>query len=201
MSRPPQAPYPRSSASSSSLQQSALQQRGTRGAPAKLDVENFLAGKYLTFLIAEEQYGLSIQRVQEIIGIMPVTTVPRAPYFVRGVINLRGRIYPTIDLRLKFDLSPKDDDEKTCIIIAETIAEGQHRRDHRVRMGLIVDEVSEVLDVEAAQINAPPEFGVSIGSEFILGVGMVDDGMKFLLDIDKVLSVAEVGAVERLRRG
>jgi purine-binding chemotaxis protein CheW len=152
-----------------------------------------LAGKYLTFRLAHEEYGLEIMKVQEIIGLMPVTQVPRVPEYVRGVINLRGRIVPTIELRAKFGLPRVPDTEKTCIIVVEaTTAKG------KVNMGIIVDEVAEVLDVGPNDVDAAPEFGSTLSTEFILGVGIVKGGVKILLDVDKVLTTDEVRAVQGL---
>jgi purine-binding chemotaxis protein CheW len=112
----------------------------TRTAESGLEA---LAGKYLTFRLAAEEYGLEILKVQEIIGIMKVTRVPRAPAFVRGVINLRGKVIPVVDLRLKFSLEGQADTEKTCVIVVQVA----HGEGARVIMGIIVDEVSEVLNI------------------------------------------------------
>ena len=150
-----------------------------------------LAGKYLTFRLASEEYGLEIMKVQEIIGMMPVTQVPRVPDYVRGVINLRGRIIPTIDLRAKFGLERIPDTDKTCIIVVEIIsAKG------KVSVGIIVDEVAEVLDVAANEVDRAPEFGTSLSMDFILGVGIVKGGVKILLDIDKVLTFEEAKVMQ-----
>lgn len=145
-----------------------------------------LAGKYLTFRLANEEYGLEIMKVQEIIGMMPVTQVPRVPDYVRGVINLRGRIIPTIDLRSKFGLERVPDTEKTCIIVVEILS-----TKGKVNVGIIVDEVAEVLDVGADEVDRAPEFGTALSMDFILGVGIVKGGVKILLDIDKVLTFEE----------
>lgn len=150
-----------------------------------------LAGKYLTFRLANEEYGIEIMKVQEIIGLMPVTQVPRVPDYVRGVINLRGRIIPTIDLRAKFGLERIADTEKTCIIVVEILsAKG------KVSVGIIVDEVAEVLDVGADEVDRAPEFGTSLSMDFILAVGIVKGGVKILLDIDKVLTFEEAKAMQ-----
>jgi len=150
-----------------------------------------LAGKYLTFRLASEEYGLEIMKVQEIIGMMPVTQVPRVPEYVRGVINLRGRIIPTIDLRAKFGLERIADTDKTCIIVVEIMsAKG------KVSVGIIVDEVAEVLDVAANEVDRAPEFGTSLSMDFILGVGIVKGGVKILLDIDKVLTFEEAKVMQ-----
>ncbi len=152
-----------------------------------------LAGKYLTFNLAAEEYGLEILKVQEIIGIMKVTRVPRTPDFVRGVINLRGKVIPVVDLRLKFGLEGKEDTEKTCIIVVQVA-----RADQQVTMGVIVDEVSEVLEIAAAQIEPAPEFGNAVEADFILGMGKVEQKVIMLLDVDKVLSGEEVSLVSKV---
>lgn len=150
------------------------------------------AQKYLTFTLDEETYGLDILRVQEIIGIMPVTRVPQTPEFVRGVINLRGRVIPVIDLRVKFQTGEATDTERTCIIVMQVSGKTSSI------MGAVVDEVSEVVDIADDQIEATPEFGGGVDTDFVRGVGKVADGVVMLLDIDKVLSASEMAAVERI---
>lgn len=146
-----------------------------------------LAGKYLTFRLAEEEYGLEILKVQEIIQMQAVTKVPRTPDYVRGVINLRGKVIPVIDLRKKFSIASVDDTEKTCIIVVQiTQSSG------RVVMGIIIDEVKEVLDIKADAIEETPNFGVSIDTQFIMGMGKIGSSVKILLDIDKIMSVKEL---------
>ena len=152
-----------------------------------------LAGKYLTFLLADEEYGLEIMKVQEIIGMMPITKVPRVPEYVRGVINLRGRIIPTVELRAKFGMETVEDTDRTCIIVVELESEKG-----KVSMGILVDEVAEVMDFEAAEIDNPPEFGTALNTSFILGVGVVKGGVKILLDIDQVLTTEEVEVVDSI---
>ena len=145
------------------------------------------AGKYLTFKVANEEYGLEILKVQEIIGIMTVTRVPKMPDFVRGVINLRGKVIPVIDLRLKFGIESQEDTEKTCIIVVQIT-----RDSSQVTTGVIVDEVSEVLDIEEDQVEDAPLFGESVNTDFILGMGKVGQKVVMFLDIDKVLSGGEI---------
>ena len=147
-----------------------------------------LAGKYLTFELGLETYGLPILNVQEIIGMMPVTRVPRTPGFVRGVVNLRGRVIPVIALRRKFDLEDRADDEKTCIIVVQIeVATGE------LTVGIIVDAVSEVLNIECKQIERPPEFGTTVEMDFILGVGKVGNRIVMLLDTSRILTAGEFG--------
>ncbi len=147
--------------------------------------------KFLTFLMANEKYGLEILKVREIIGIMDVTPVPTTPAFVRGVINLRGKVIPVVDLRLKFGMEAKEDTQRTCIIVVHLAREGQE-----MIMGIIVDEVSEVLDIDQDQIEPPPSFGADIRTDFILGMGKVNQRVVTMLDIDRVLSEREIALVE-----
>jgi len=149
-----------------------------------------LAGKYLTFELGHEVYALEILKVREIIGIMEVTRVPRTPAFVRGVINLRGKVIPVIDLRLKFGFDSQDDTDKTCIVVVHVASPSGS-----VIMGIIVDEVSEVLDISADQIEPPPSFGVAVDTDFILGMGKVGEQVITILGIDKLLSVEEASSV------
>ncbi len=148
------------------------------------------AGKYLTFKLREESYGLGILKVQEIIGIMPVTRVPRTPVFTRGVINLRGKVIPVLDLRLKFGMEATADTERTCVVVVQVLRNGDP-----ITMGLIVDEVSEVVNVPEDHIEPPPSLGASVDTEFILGMGKLGDKVVMLLDVDKALTAEEVSAV------
>lgn len=153
-------------------------------------------GKYLTFGLAEENYGLEILRVQEIVGMLPVTRVPRLPAFVAGVVNLRGRIIPVVDLRLAFGLPSSAMDERTCIIVVRV-----HKGDGTgAVMGVIVDEVSDVGDLAADEIEETPEFGSAIDTSFIKGVGRLEGRVVLLLDIDCVLSGAELELVDQAAR-
>lgn len=158
----------------------------------KSSVGKELAGKYLTFRLADEEYGLEILKVQEIIQMQAVTRVPRTPEYVRGVINLRGKVIPVIDLRKKFGLETIKDTEKTCIIVVQ-IAQG----DAKVVMSTIIDEVKEVLDIRAENIEETPSFGASINTDFILGMGKIAQSVKILLDIDKVMSIKELNEIKK----
>ena len=148
------------------------------------------AGKYLTFKLVKEEFGLEILKVQEIIGMMNVTCVPKMPDYVRGVINLRGKVIPVVELRLKFGLDNQEDTERTCIIVVQ-VAHG----DEEVTTGIIVDEVSEVLDVAEEQIEEAPSFGGAVNTDFILAMGKIGDQVIMFLDIDKVLSADEMQVV------
>jgi purine-binding chemotaxis protein CheW len=150
------------------------------------------AGKYLTFSLADELYGLEILRVQEIVGMLPVTRVPRLPEFVAGVVNLRGRIIPVVDIRLAFGFTDVSITERTCIVVVRVEREGTGS----TVMGVIVDEVSDVRDLAAESIEETPEFGVEVDSSFIKGVGRVEDCVVLLLDIDRVLSGQQFSMVE-----
>lgn len=150
------------------------------------------AQKYLTFRLGEETYGVDILRVQEIIGIMPITAVPRTPAYVRGVINLRGRVIPVVDLRKKFAVGEALDTERTCIVVVQT------EDDAGTVMGAVVDEVSEVLDIPAANIEDTPSFGDGVETEFVLGMGKMNDQVIILLDIQKVLSGSDIVVLKGL---
>ncbi|MCF8106796.1 MAG: chemotaxis protein CheW, partial [Desulfohalobiaceae bacterium] len=145
-----------------------------------------LAGKYLTFLLGQESYGLEILKVQEIIGVQEITKIPRTPAYIKGVINLRGKVIPVIDLRLKFDLDEQEMTRKTCIIVVQV-----NREDTRLIMGIIVDEVSEVIDIAEKQIEPTPSLGTRLDNGFVLGMAKIESAVKMLLDIDKVLSSEE----------
>jgi len=149
-------------------------------------------GKYLTFTMAEEEYGIGILKIKEIIGMMPITTVPQTPEFVKGVINLRGKVIPVMDLRLRFGLEAMDYTERTCIIVVEI--EGQSGT---VMIGIVVDSVSEVLNIKGEDIEDTPTFGTKLNTDYILGMAKIEDGVKILLDIDRVLSADEVSALEK----
>jgi purine-binding chemotaxis protein CheW len=140
-------------------------------------------GKYLTFALANEEYGLEILKVREIIGYMEITAVPQTPEHVKGVINLRGQVIPVIELRAKFGMETTDVTEETCIIVVET-----SQGDRKFSTGIVVDRVQEVLDIDGENIEEAPQFGSSVNTDFILGMGKIGDSVKILLDIDEVLS-------------
>ena len=149
------------------------------------------AGKYLTFGLAEEQYGLEILKVREIIGVMDITAVPKTPEFVKGVINLRGKVIPVVDLRLKFAMEEAEHTEETCIIVVDVDG---------IEMGIIVDQVSEVMDIATGEIEDPPAFGTSVDTSFILGMGEAEGNVTILLDIDRVLTAGDIDVVQKLAR-
>ena len=149
-------------------------------------------GKYLTFSLAGEEYGIGILKIKEIIGMMPITTVPQTPEFVKGVINLRGKVIPVIDLRLRFSMEKIEYTERTCIIVVELKS-----RTADIQIGIVVDSVSEVLNIRADEIEDTPTFGTSLDTEYILGMAKMEGGVKILLDIDRVLSTEEVALLEK----
>jgi purine-binding chemotaxis protein CheW len=152
------------------------------------------AGKYLTFQLDKESYGIGILKVQEIVGMMPVTRMPRLPAFVRGLVNLRGKVIPVFDLRLKFGLEGRGDTDRTCIIVVQlSLGPGTSE----VTLGIIVDEVAEVVDVPASQIEPPPSFGAVVESSFLLGVGKLGQKVVMLLDADRILPREELEAAAR----
>jgi purine-binding chemotaxis protein CheW len=149
-------------------------------------------GKYLTFSMAEEEYGIGILKIREIIGMMPITAVPRTPEFVKGVINLRGKVIPVVDLRLRFEMESIDYTERTCIIVVEIAGPAGI-----VQIGIVVDSVSEVLNIKREDIEDTPAFGTKLNTEYILGMAKMEGGVKILLDIDSVLIGEEITMLEK----
>ncbi len=149
-------------------------------------------GKYLTFTLEDEEYGISIIKIKEIIGMMSITSVPRTPDFVKGVINLRGKVIPVIDLRLKFAMGEIPYTDRTCIIVVEIESDASI-----VLIGIVVDAVSEVLNVSGEDIEETPTFGSKLDTDYILGMAKMEGGVKILLDIDKVLSAKEIEALNK----
>ncbi len=165
------------------MAETTIEQGAARSGSA-VELGRRLAGKYMTFQLAREEYGLEILKVREIIGLLEITRVPRTREFIRGVINLRGKVIPVIDLRLKFGMAATLASDQTVIIVVQHPFRGR-----LLTMGLLVDEVVEVLDIPAARIEPPPEFGsTQLDVDFILGVGKSDKRVIFLLDGAKVLS-------------
>ena len=148
-------------------------------------------GKYLTFVMADEEYGIGILKIKEIIGMMPITSVPQTPEFVKGVINLRGKVIPVMDLRLRFNMKAIDYTERTCIIVVEIATQAE-----TVQIGIVVDAVSEVLNIKGEEIEDTPTFGTSMDTDYILGIAKIEGGVKILLDIDKVLTRDELSLLK-----
>jgi purine-binding chemotaxis protein CheW len=144
-------------------------------------------GKYLTLTLADEEYGIRIRKIKEIIGMMPITSVPQTPAYVKGVINLRGRVIPIVDLRIRFGMPITDYTERTCIIVVEIAGQSS-----TVMMGIVVDSVSEVLNIKGEEIGDTPTFGTKLNTDYILGMAKMEGRVKILLDIDKVLTGQEL---------
>ncbi|MGE5295278.1 MAG: chemotaxis protein CheW [Solirubrobacterales bacterium] len=147
------------------------------------------AGKYLTFALGHEEFGLEILKVREIIGYMPITAIPQTPSYVKGVINLRGQVIPVVDLRAKFAMDTAVTTSETCIIVVET-TQGAGK----CNTGIVVDRVRDVLDVLDENIEDSPNFGAGVDTDCILGMGKIGDSVKILLDIDRVLGGANLTA-------
>lgn len=154
-----------------------MEQAGT----TQQDVRD-LEGKYLTFALGDETYGLGILKVQEIIRVMPVTRVPRTQSYVRGVINLRGKVIPVMDLRIKFGMDSHEDTVQTCIVVTQVEREGA-----KTTIGLVVDRVAEVVDIRAEQIELPPTVAWDTESSYVVGMGKVADKVVQLLGIEQVV--------------
>src|SRR5436305_8097959 len=152
----------------------------TEQAAAQVDAR---AGKYLTFQLVNEEFGIRVLKVREIMGVQEITTVPQTPGHVKGVINLRGKVIPVIDLRLKFGLPSVEYGQRTCIIVAQVQGESGP-----LLMGVVVDGVSEVLTLTPAEIEDTPDFGDDAAGQYLLGMAKVKGKVKILLDIDQVLS-------------
>ena len=150
---------------------------------------SFEGGKFLGFFLGQEEYGLEILKVREINGLLPITRVPRTPHAVRGVINLRGKVIPVMDLRVHFGMERADDTEQTCIIVVQA---------HGAEFGLVVDRVSEVASIDAADVEIAPEFGAEVDTTFLLGMAKTEGRVRLLLDLDKVLTVREAGTLAHL---
>jgi purine-binding chemotaxis protein CheW len=144
-------------------------------------------GKYLTFSLAGQEYGIGILKVREIIGMMPITAIPQAPGYVRGVINLRGKVIPIVDFRLKFGMAGAEQTDQTCMIVV-----GIDGPAGTTLIGAVIDSVSEVLDIKEADIENAPTLGTDMNMDFLLGMAKIDGGVKILLDIDKVLNIQEI---------
>ena len=163
---------------STTLEPSAAATAATRG------------GKYLTFALGKEEYGLEILKVREIIGWLEITALPRTPTYVKGVVNLRGQVIVVVDLRAKFEMEATPKTDQTCIIVVEITHAGR-----KLSTGIIVDRVSEVLEIPGDNIEEPPTFGTEVATDFILGMGKVGEAVKILLDIDKVMTGADLADI------
>lgn len=141
------------------------------------------SGKYLTFLIGKEEYGIPILKAKEIIKMMDITSIPKTPQFMRGVINLRGKIIPIIDLRLKFRLEAREYTERTCIIVMEMLLSQTKKQ-----LGIVVDTVSEVVNFPKNELEPPPQYGTQLETGYLTGMGKIKDKVVLLLDIEKAFN-------------
>jgi len=149
-----------------------------------------LDGKYLTFSLGNEDYGIPILKVREIIGMMEITHVPKTPNFIQGVVNLRGKIIPIMDLRKKFSMKTVDYTERTCIIVVEILFGSSKKQ-----MGVVVDTVSEVVNISRNEIETTLDYGAKVEGDFLLGMGKIKDRVVMLLNIDKIISSEEMSAL------
>ncbi len=145
------------------------------------------SAQYVSFMLGEEEYGIPIIQVQEIIRFEKITKIPLSSDFIRGVLDLRGRVMPAIDLRLKFGLPIKSIDRLTRIVVVDT---------NGINIGVIVDEVSEVITIESSQIEPPPELGTNIRTDFISSMGKLEDRLVILLDINRIFTEEEFAGIE-----
>ena len=151
------------------------------------------AGKYLTFKLGKEEFGIQVLRVREIMGMQDITAVPGTPVHLKGVINLRGKIIPVVDLRLKFAFPDAPFTQNTCIIVVQT-----HEGGETALIGVIVDGVCEVLNLAAGDIEDPPDFGEGFDMPFVLGIAKVKNTVKILLKIEDVLTLQELRGIQSL---
>lgn len=143
--------------------------------------------KYLMFFLNKEYYGIPILKVNEIIGLMDITPIPRTPSYMKGIINLRGKIIPVMDLRLKFNMDERAYDEQTCIIIVEI-----YENNCKNFVGVVVDKVAEVVNISKADMELPPQYGQEVETGFLSGIGKVKDKVVMLLDIETIINCQEI---------
>ena len=151
------------------------------------------AGKYLVFQLGREEFGIRVLKVREIMGVQDITAVPHTPAHVKGVINLRGKVIPVIDLRLKFGMCEVEYNQRTCIIVVEV---GGH--ESSMLMGIVVDGVAEVLSMTGTDIEDTPDFGSGLATPYLLGMAKIKGKVKILLEIDRVLTSQELGDITPL---
>lgn len=155
------------------------------------NVQHSRRERYLTFFLGEEQYGIAIDRIKEILAIMKVTNVPKTPEYMRGVINLRGSIIPVVDTRLRFGMETKDEDMHTAIVIVEV---------DKVNVGFIVDRVEEVASIDSSALSEPPKFGNSIDTDFICSMAQMGDNVVMILDVLKLFEADELISLEQIQK-
>lgn len=149
--------------------------------------------QYVTFCLADELFGVEVGRAREILSVISVTSVPQTPDYMLGVINLRGQVVPVIDMRLKLGLSAHDETQDTCIIVVEVMVDGEP-----IVVGALADAVREVLEIKADAIEPPPRLGTRLNTEFIKGMGKIDEEFLILLDIDKIFNTDELALVQEV---
>lgn len=147
--------------------------------------------RYLTFYLGDEQYGIAIDKIKEIIAMMKVTSVPKTPSFMRGVINLRGSIIPVVDTRARFGMDARDEDMHTAIIIVEV---------EKVNIGFIVDRVEEVASIDTSNLSEPPKFGNQIETDFICNVAQIEENVVMILDVIKLFEADELVSLEQIQQ-
>lgn len=151
--------------------------------------EDTQKGKFLTFLLGKEVYAIEIKFVIEIIGMQPITEIPELPEYVKGIINLRGKIIPVMDVRLRFKKEPRDYNDRTCIIVVEV---------ENILLGLIVDNISEVMSMADEDIVPPPEINKGTESRYIKGIGKVENNVKLILNCEKLMNDKDVEIISQI---
>jgi purine-binding chemotaxis protein CheW len=154
---------------------------------------DFRAGKYLTFRLGKEEFGIQVRHVREIMAVMDITAVPGTPVHLKGVINLRGKIIPVVDLRVKFTFPEAPFTQTTCIIVVQVLQEGE-----QAMIGMIVDSVCEVVNIAGGDIEDAPDFGEGVETPFVLGIAKLKGSVKILLKIEDVLTLKELRGIEAL---
>ena len=149
-------------------------------------------GRFLTFNVEKEDYGIDIGYVTEIIGMQPITKIPETEDYIKGIINLRGKIIPVVDMRLKFKKEPAEYTDRTCVVVIET---------SELSVGLIVDKVTEVLTIDDKDIASPPDFKTGLKNRYIQGIGKVGGDVKLLLDCKKLFNENEINAIDVIKQG
>jgi len=149
--------------------------------------------KYLSFYVGAEEFAIGVLSVREIMGVLDITAVPQTPAYVKGIINLRGKVVPVVDLRLKFGMEPAEYTQRTCIVVVDIGGDGGH-----LLMGVVVDSVSEVLNVSSSEIENAPDFGEGVAIPYLLGIAKCKGKVKLLLDIQKVLHATELAGLQKL---
>jgi purine-binding chemotaxis protein CheW len=172
------------------MQTTAIQHSSQSPAPPEVLQR---AGKYLIFNLGVEEFGTEVLKVREIMGLQDITSIPQVPSHVKGVINLRGKVIPVIDLRLKFGMEPQEYTSRSCIVVVQT-----HQADEDLMIGLIVDGVVEVLNLATSDIEDTPDFGPGVATPYLTGMAKIKGKVKILLDIDHVLSSNELDGLTAL---